>query len=281
MKDKIDKIGLGTVQFGTKYGISNLSGKTPFDEVISILNTAHQFGIGLLDTASAYGDAEKVLGMNDCSRFRIVSKFMPPRNEGSITSQLHATLQNLKIPSLYGYLAHRPNVLANHTDQWDELKDLKEQKLIHKIGFSLNTPEELEELLNNGFEPDLVQLPFNYFDRRFESLALSLKKSGCEIHLRSVFLQGLFFIDTASADSYFDPVKPLLSNLQKNAHNLTGALLNFVTEQPFADRVIIGVENRRQLVDNLKALSSDEKLPVLETEIPNNIVTPQNWPKIR
>jgi len=281
MKDKIDKIGLGTVQFGTNYGISNLSGQTPLDEVTSILNTAHQFGIELLDTASAYGDAEKLLGMNDCSRFRIVSKFMPPRNKGSINCQLQRTLENLKIHSLYGYLAHRPNVLANHTEQWDELKGLKEQKLIQKIGFSLNTPDELEELLNLGLEPDLVQLPFNYFDRRFESLAQSLKKSGCEIHLRSVFLQGLFFIDTSNADSYFDPVIPILRNLQNRLDNLPGALLNFAIGQPFADRVIVGVENHRQLADNLKALSLDEKLPVLEAEIPNDMVTPQNWPKKR
>jgi aryl-alcohol dehydrogenase-like predicted oxidoreductase len=276
-----NKLGLGTVQFGTNYGISNPSGQTPADEVTAILNTAYQFGIGLLDTASAYGEAESVLGLNDCSRFQIVSKFMPPQQEESITSQLLRTLENLRVDSLYGYLAHRPNVLVNQTEQWEELNGLKENKLVQKIGFSLSTPEELEELLNIGLDPDIIQVPFNYFDRRFGSMALALKKRGCEIHLRSAFLQGLFFIDTARAASYFDPVKPIIRNLQNNIRNLPGALLNFVVEQPFADQVIIGVDNRRQLVENLEALSSKEKLPELEAEIPEDIITPKCWLKTR
>ncbi|MCC5908765.1 MAG: aldo/keto reductase [Balneolaceae bacterium] len=273
------KLGLGTVQFGTNYGISNSSGQTPADEVTAILNTAYKYGIGLLDTASAYGDAESVLGLNDCSRFQIVSKFMPPQQEESITSQLLRTLENLRVKSLYGYLAHRPNVLVNQIEQWEELNGLKDKKMVQRIGFSLSTPEELEELLSNGLDPDIIQVPFNYFDRRFGNLALSLKKSGCEIHLRSAFLQGLFFIDTASADSYFDPVKPIIRNLQNNVRNLPGALLNYVIEQPFADRVIIGVDNRRQLVENLKSLSSEEKLPDLEAEISDDIIIPHKWPK--
>ena len=34
------KIGLGTVQFGLPYGISNREGQTPVDEVTKIINIA-------------------------------------------------------------------------------------------------------------------------------------------------------------------------------------------------------------------------------------------------
>ena len=48
-----NKIALGTVQFGIDYGISNNTGKTPFDEVNKILDIAKNYGINTIDTAHA------------------------------------------------------------------------------------------------------------------------------------------------------------------------------------------------------------------------------------
>jgi aryl-alcohol dehydrogenase-like predicted oxidoreductase len=58
-------------------------------------------------------------------------------------------------------------------------------------------------LLDRGFLPDLVQVPYNYLDRRFEADFESLKKAGVEIHTRSVFLQGLFFMAPENIPSHF------------------------------------------------------------------------------
>ena len=58
------KLGLGTVQFGTDYGISNKLGQTSADEVRKILEFAAGHGIRYLDTAPAYGTSEAVLGEN-------------------------------------------------------------------------------------------------------------------------------------------------------------------------------------------------------------------------
>jgi aryl-alcohol dehydrogenase-like predicted oxidoreductase len=278
MRNKIGKIGVGTVQFGTRYGISNTSGRTPAAEVSKILDTAYQYHVTLLDTASAYGEAEKVLGMNDPARFQIVSKFLPPQKTETIRNQLMNSLHSLGVTSLYGYLAHRPEVLASHPEQWDELKSLRQKKRVQKIGFSLNRPEEFLQLSRCGYLPDIVQVPFSYFDRRFEPVMKKLKEKGCEIHARSVFLQGLFFVDTAKTDSYFDEVKPVIGTLQKTIRNLPGALLNFALKQPFIDRVIIGVENHQQLADNIRALASAEELPELQKEIPDHLLIPMNWP---
>ena len=83
-----NKLGLGTVQFGLPYGISNANGQTSAEEVKAILQAAAQHGISLLDTASAYGNAEAVLGKNDLRNFRIVSKYITPVAENSIEQQL-------------------------------------------------------------------------------------------------------------------------------------------------------------------------------------------------
>ena len=52
----MNKIALGTVQFGLDYGVNNKRGKIPADEVFRILDKAAEAGIDTLDTAHAYGE---------------------------------------------------------------------------------------------------------------------------------------------------------------------------------------------------------------------------------
>jgi aryl-alcohol dehydrogenase-like predicted oxidoreductase len=210
------KIGLGSVQFGLPYGVSNYHGQTSTKEVTSILSYAENSGITYIDTASAYGNAEKVLGSNNLNNFRIISKFMPDGKDNSISLQLNKSLSLLKIDSLYGYLSHRPISLISNQNQWEELLVLKQQNKIKKIGFSLNEPSEFDLLYQEGMIPDLVQVPYNYFDNRFISIIKALKKEGCEIHTRSTFLQGLFFTNVKKLPPFFDEIKNSITELQNN-----------------------------------------------------------------
>src|SRR5690606_20773529 len=173
------------------YGISNKSGQTPLEEVTKIMDSCKKYGIRYIDTATAYGAAEELLGNTDLKDYRVVSKYLPVEHGNTIEAQLTKSLNRLNIPALYGYLAHRPQDLLEHLEQWDELKSLQSSGKIEKIGFSLNRVHELEDLLSKGLQPDLIQVPFNYFDNRFEKLMVELRNSGCEIHTRSTFLQGL------------------------------------------------------------------------------------------
>ena len=68
------KLGLGTVQFGCDYGISNTKGQVLIDEVVKILDYALKNGIDIIDTASLYGNSEAVLGQFDLSKFKVVTK---------------------------------------------------------------------------------------------------------------------------------------------------------------------------------------------------------------
>jgi len=61
-------------QFGQAYGVSNMRGQVPLAEARTILARAARAGVGLLDTAANYGDAEQVLAQADTSAFRIVTK---------------------------------------------------------------------------------------------------------------------------------------------------------------------------------------------------------------
>src|SRR4051812_24309538 len=73
------KLGLGTAQFGSDYGVSNARGRIPGAEAAAILQTAARGGVPLIDTAADYGEAETVLGalLPQPNPFRIVTKTAP------------------------------------------------------------------------------------------------------------------------------------------------------------------------------------------------------------
>lgn len=279
MENKINKIALGTVQFGIPYGISNSEGKTGADEVSRILGYARQRGIALLDTASVYGESEAVLGGNDLAGFNIVSKFMPPGEGADIYAQLLKSLERLRVPSLYGYLAHRPESVISDVRYWQELMGLKRRGLVKKIGLSFNETHEIEEVLAKGMIPDIIQVPYNYLDKRFVKYFKAFKDNGCEIHTRSAFLQGLFFVAPEKLPEYFNIVKPIIGELQKNGEKLPAALLSHCLGQELIDKVIIGVNNLGQLKNILDNLSAVYHLGEYADVVPDTILMPSRWGK--
>ncbi|MFA7358340.1 MAG: aldo/keto reductase [Bacteroidales bacterium] len=274
----VKKLGLGTVQFGLDYGISNSLGPTPGQEVKRLLEYAAGKGIDLLDTAAAYGNSQEVLGRQELSSFRLVSKFLYDGHT-DILSLLQSSLRALSVSSLYAYLAHRPLQMLEYPHYWEQLQDLKRSGDIGKLGFSFDTPEEADKVLQAGLQPDLVQLPYNYLDHRFESLMQELHQQGCEIHARSPFLQGLFFVDPGELPAYFDGIRELLAGLQQYGDALRGALLKYAAEQPYIDKVIFGVNSLDQFRQNLDSLSTAPDLPLLDRTVDPDLITPSKWPK--
>ena len=72
-----NKLIMGTAQFGMKYGINNKIGKIQKNEIYRILNFCKKNNINHFDTASSYGESEKILGIylkkNDYN-FKIITK---------------------------------------------------------------------------------------------------------------------------------------------------------------------------------------------------------------
>ncbi len=274
------KLGLGSVQFGLPYGISNKGGQVPLSEVGSILNTAQHFGINTIDTAFVYGNAEAVLGTFEMNRFEVVSKFMPSAQYGEVSKQFSNTLADLKVNGIYGYLAHRTEDVFRNPDQWEVIKNLKQAGKVQKIGFSINSLAELELILNWSELPDLVQLPFNYFDNRFVDAMKYLKEKGVEIHVRSVFLQGLFFLSPDSLIDYFSAFRKELQKLRDVAGNqLAPALLKYVVQKEYVDVAIVGIQTAVQLEEIIKHLELAPDLPGILTRFEEEILMPSNWPK--
>lgn len=275
----MSKLVLGTVQFGLQYGV-NSAGRPSEDAVKGILAEAAKGGITTLDTSSAYGNSEVILGecVTSEENFKIVSKY--PKGEIPVGEMFNSSLKRLKVGHLYGYLLHHFEVYKNNPKVWDEFVALKESGKVGKIGFSLYTPEELEFILKNGSPFDLIQVPFNIFDKKFLPLMKELHEKGVEIHVRSTFLQGLFFKDRNALPEKLLPMKKYLLQLdefsQKSGLSISEIALNYNLQNPYIDGVLIGVDNVEQLLMNLNSVKDtpiDIEIEVKEQELLN----PVNW----
>ena len=275
----MNKLVLGTVQFGLQYGV-NSAGRPSQEAVKNILNEAAKGGITTLDTSSAYGNSEEVLGNSIVTpgQFKIVSKY--PKGEIPVGEMFNSSLKRLKVDRLYGYLLHHFEVYKNNPKVWDEFIALKESGKVQKIGFSLYTPEELEFILKNGSPFDIIQVPFNIFDKKFLPLMKELHEKGVEIHVRSTFLQGLFFKDRNALPEKLQPMKKYLLQLdefsKESGLSISEIALNYNVQNPYIDGVLMGVDNVEQLQMNLNSVKDtpiDIEIEVKEQELLN----PVNW----
>lgn len=265
------KLGLGTVQFGMDYGISNPNGKTPSGEINAILRVAQENGISVIDTAHAYGDSELVLGevLANQNSFRIITKTpvykkkkIDSRDAEDMKVSFYNSLKKLRQSKLAGLLIHNADDLL--TDGGDILfyamQELKEDKLVDKIGASVYSGEQIDYLLER-YDFDLIQVPVNVLDQRliYSGHLVKLKRQGIEIHARSVFLQGLLIMSSATLSSFFNPIKPLLCRYWEFLRSQTltpieGAI-GFIKQIPEIDCIIIGMNNVEQLKNNLKSFT--------------------------
>ena len=273
------KLVLGTVQFGLQYGI-NSAGRPSEEAVKSILAEASKGGVTTLDTSSVYGNSEEILG--ECiipeAGFKIVSKY--PKGETPVGEMFNGTLSRLKVKSLYGYLLHHFEVYKNNPKVWDEFEALKESGKVQKIGFSLYSPEELQFILDNKSPFDLIQVPFNIFDKKFLPLMKDVHEKGVEIHVRSTFLQGLLFKERETLPEKLRPLKKYLLELdefsKQSGLSISEIALNYNLQNPYIDGVLIGVDNVAQLQMNLASVKDtpiDVNIEVKEKELLN----PVNW----
>jgi aryl-alcohol dehydrogenase-like predicted oxidoreductase len=288
---KTARIALGTVQFGIPYGIANKTGQVKPHTVKSILNRAQLSGIDTLDTAIAYGDSEKCLGQIGAIGWRVVSKLPNcPANEYKsiskwVRNQVQGSLDRLKSKSLYGLLVHQPEELnkVDGKNIWSTLLSLKEEGVINKIGFSIYDPIELECLLST-FQPDLIQVPYSIFDQSIVTTGwLSrLINMDIEVHIRSVFLQGLLLMEPATRPDKFNRWSNLWDFWDKwlldNKISALEACVAFAMAESKISRVIVGVENITQLEEIL--LASETKIAEFPKELNTtdpNLLNPSNW----
>ena len=261
----INRLAIGTVQFGQAYGVANKTGQVPQQEVEAMLHLAVTNGIDTLDTAIAYGDCERTLGKAGVQRFKVVTKLSEvPKGCPDVSSWVHdqvfASLARLGVSSLYGLLLHRPAQILGSQGKnlYRPLQELKEKGLVRKIGISIYNPADLEEI-SKAFRFDLVQAPLNLMDRRLQKTGWlkKLKDKAVEIHTRSAFLQGLLLMSPETIPARFAPWSDLWNRwhswLAENKSPAVATCLAFPLSFPEIDRVVVGSDSLSQLTQIIEA----------------------------
>jgi len=298
---KANKIVLGTAQLGFNYGITNKEGKPSRRDTFKIVKYALENGISYFDTAYSYGDSEIIIGnfiniyKGYKNKVNIITK-MPSlkeekTNEEIINKYFFSSLKRLGQGSIFCYMVHDFNDIANNLDVINKIfLKYKNEGLIKKIGVSIYDENQIKILIKY-FDFDLIQIPINLFDQRLlkNSLLLDLKKRNIDIYARSIFLQGLIFLDESSlplkfknANKQIEPLNDISLKYNISKEEIALLFVNNITE---IDKIVIGVEKISQLQRNIKILSKSESFNKIKTLInfedffikDTNIIDPRRW----
>ncbi len=272
---------LGTAQLGQEYGIHNTTGKPEEEQVYQILDYALRHGVGLLDTAEAYGDAEALIGKYQEAAgnpFRICTKLLFDETIVRQTSgiveimedKLKESLYKLKCHQIWLYYLHQFS-FAQDDSVIQKMREWKQKGKVQKIGISIYEPKELRYILEYLHSiVDVVQIPFHLLNNNEwmeDGLLQRAKERKIKIFARSVFLQGLFFQDPDSDIVKQLSMREVLLKLRQIAEEASMSIgqmaVFYVAQHPYIDDFMLGCETVTQLKQDiaLENESRGHKLP--------------------
>jgi aryl-alcohol dehydrogenase-like predicted oxidoreductase len=281
---------LGSANFNQKYGIKNNYIKK--NEIKELLNFAEKNKIKTIDTSPSYNKSEKIIGSLNNSRFKIISKIpkLPKKIKKKniqkwLNNKVKKSLKNLKIKKFECLLLHNSNSLLerNGNEIYKSMKNIKKEGLSNKIGISIYDFNTLKKILNK-FELNLVQAPLNILDQRLIQTGWlqRLKKRKIEVHVRSVFLQGILLLKYNKLPKKLKKLSKILIIFErwllKNKYTSLQACISFVFGQKKLDGVIMGCDSKNQLNQILKAKVVKSNFLIPGLKIKNRRLTdPRHW----
>lgn len=218
----ISPVGLGTVKLGRDSGLKYaVPARIPTDgEALTLLRTAHELGVNLIDTAPAYGTSEERLGLllpliAPRDRWVIstkVGEIFDPTTATSrydfspahIRSSIHRSLKRLQTDHLDIALLHFasstdldervlsgqadfPPTDPQHAEALATLRDLRDQGLIRAVGASTGT---IAGGLLAANVADVVMVTLNAIDQSQIEVVNAAHKAGRGVLLKKPLASG-------------------------------------------------------------------------------------------
>ena len=284
----MNRIVLGGAQLGLPYGILNGGETLSREEVARILDTAVDHGIDAIDTAIAYGQSESIIGETAQNRFKIISKLPPIPSDVSnvsqwVRTQVDASLSRLKSKSLDALLLHRPQDLTDShgAELYAAISSLKLEKVIQRFGVSIYAPNELNGIIGT-FDIDVVQAPLNVFDRRILGVIDQLTALNIELHVRSVFLQGVLIAKPENRPQRFQPWSEHFARFDEwvlsTGVSAMACCLGFALQQSRVAKLVIGTTSATSLAEIMTSIPNThlEVPPHLQSSI-EQLIDPRSW----
>ena len=286
----INKIILGTANLSTSYGLENkkFDSLNDLEKIFKYFKRKNQKVF--IDTAQAYGKSEKVLGkVFYKNKVEYITKIRLRKNdihEGKFYQKVNNSLRNLRTNKIYCLMIHNVNFLKNDKTI-DKIKKnlikLKKEKIVKKYGVSIYDVKELKKIYKK-FDPDVVQLPLNIFDQNKtkNSWMKKMFNQKKEIHIRSVFLQGVLLKKRDQLPTKFIKFKNHFEKwynwLIKNKLSNFDACLNFIYNEKHISKFVIGVENFSQF-KKIISFKQDRKKLFFKVLASKNkkLIDPRKW----
>lgn len=299
----IPRLSLGTVALGLDYGIANPAGRPGKEEAFAILAGALDAGISCWDTARIYGNAEELIGefleshpapVTLVTKFKISSEYVddPKGAVAAAVRSIRVSLKALRMSSVPIALLHMERHLPTarvRTLLLLILDELKQKGLIMRGGISVDHPVESVYFVE---EPiiDAMQVPVNIFDQRMiQNGALAqMERTGKLVFARSVFLQGLFFVNPdrlkGNLKQAAEHLRQLAAIATHEGVSVAQLAFSFVRDLPGISSIVFGAERTSQVIDTIglyggKAISDEgrHRLRTLYAAMPEEVITPAMW----
>ena len=291
------RLGLGSVQWGQRYGIAKTAGQPSPDDVARMIDLAGQAGVNTIDTARDYGSSEELIGaLIPGDGWRIVTKLtarLPVTSaDDAVTAasaSVAASLEALHETVLDTLLLHRLEHMTNWGGAvWRALVALRDEGRIQRLGISALDPTEAWKALEYP-DVDVIQVASNLFDQRLDRGGFfdAAVEAGKEVFVRSVFLQGAAHLHPDRLPSHLVDLRGSLIQIREFAASRGW--------QPFAPflyyaygtsraSVLFGAEAVEQLRECLTewALASERYEAVRELAaripvLPESVLNPWQW----
>jgi aryl-alcohol dehydrogenase-like predicted oxidoreductase len=249
-----NKIILGTVQFGQKYGVTNFTKKLDKKNIFKILSFAWENNVRMFDTAPSYnteeliGEFSRANGIQN--KIKVITKIPEIKEENKIEYFIRSSVEKsmkytgTKIETLF---FHQPRDIEMLIDKEELLMKIKKDYNIKNVGFSIYNINERKKLLKFSFTP-AIQYPLSIANQSFKRYNFGKGKN----FARSIFLQGLLL--NKKTNNYKKLAFSLRSSAEKY-HNLLDfkkihplkLSLSFISNIKNIDFFLLGVDNISQL----------------------------------
>ena len=282
------KLVIGSAQLGMNYGLFN-NKKISSKEFKKIEKLVLKSKINFIDTATSYGESEKIIGKSKLKNLHVITKIKLPNKKNInvkswLLKEISQSLSKLKIKKIYGVLIHNyKDLLGKHGKNYLlSLQELKRKNMIKKIGISVYEPQEIKKIWHL-WKPDIIQVPFNPIDNRMLDSGWFniLKKFKVKIYVRSIFLQGLL-INEDSSFKINKNYKIILNKYKnwcsRNNISLMQGCLHFVKQFKKIDYLIVGFNNYNQLKEIIDVFKKKQiTIPRKFSTNKINLIDPRKW----
>jgi aryl-alcohol dehydrogenase-like predicted oxidoreductase len=256
MTPPINKLGLGSGQFGLDQQ-AGARGRPRDAEARDILAIAARSGMGFMEIGRHSSTEEITLGqvMPKPNPFKLtVTTIRPDRGPDLAEAEVRAQLARLGVSQVDAILApSATDLFSPHGPElWERMRALKDQGLCKKIGVSVYASDDPIGF-SRRFKPDVVQAPASLLDQRLliDGTLAELAGMGIEVHLRSIFLNGLLFLPPDRAPHHLQAAASRISRARRliaeGRSDPLQAALGFALSRPEASAVLVGVASAAEM----------------------------------